>query len=183
MQKIEGVVFRHAVESFLQHVVTRNRLLTPEFRAELAGIGFDVDKPRDTEAMVWVSMLRLTATRLAPDVPEGEALERVGHEMLRGLFETLIGRGMLMVMKLMGPKKALLRVAESYKMSDTITKVDTQELGPTHVKLSFNSVGGVPTYVRGLLQEAMTTLNVKNGAITYLERADGGADFDVKWSS
>lgn len=182
MAKMEGVVFRHAAESFLTNVVKRNGLLTPEFAAELLGIGFDVNKPRDTEASVWISLLRKTAKRLSPDAPESEALERVGREMLRGLFDTLVGRGMLMVMKLLGPRKALLQIAESYKTSDTITKVTTAELSPTHVKLSFNSVGGVPTYVRGLLAEAMDVLKVKNGVITFLERADGGTDFEVKWS-
>lgn len=183
MAKIEGVVFRHAVESFLAHVVRRNGLLTDDFVAELAALGFDAHKPRDTEAEVWISMLRKTAKRLSPDAPEAEALERVGREMLRGLFETLVGRGMLMVMKLLGPRKALLQIAESYKTSDTITKVTTHELSPTHVKLSFNSVGGVPSYVRGLLMEALDALKAKNGVITFLDRADGGTDFEVKWTS
>ncbi|MGV3624014.1 MAG: DUF2378 family protein [Archangium sp.] len=180
--KMEGVVFRHAVESFLANVVKRNGLLTPDFEAELLSIGFDVNKPRDTDAEVWLALLRKTAKRLEPNAPEADALERVGREMLRGLFDTLVGRGMLMVMKLLGPRKALLQIAESYKTSDNITKVTTQELSPTHVKLSFNSVGGVPTYVRGLLREAMHALKVRDGGITFLERADGGTDFEVKWS-
>lgn len=183
MSKLEGVVYRHAVESFLAHVVKRNGLLTQDFVAELASIGFDANKPRDTEAAVWISLLRKTAKRLSPEATENEALERIGREMLRGLFETLVGRGMLMVMKLLGPRKALLQIAESYKTSDNITKVTTYELSPTHVKLSFNSVGGVPTYVRGLLLEAIDVLKVKNGVITFLERADGGTDFEVKWDA
>ncbi len=181
MSKLEGVVYRHAVEAFVQHIIARHRLLTPEFAKEMLALGIDLHKPRDAQADAWVALLRATASRLSPGAPEAEAMERIGHEMLRGLFETLIGKGMLMVMKLLGPKRALLRIAESYRMSDNITQVTTTDMGPTHVRLSFNTVGGCQTYVRGLLLEAMATLNVRPGEITFIDRADGGTDYDVKW--
>ncbi len=182
MPKTEGVVFRHAVESFIAYVLKRNALLTPDFVAELKASGFDPEKPRDTEADVWISTLRKTATRLSPDADEDAALERVGREMLRGMFETLIGRGMLMVMKLLGVRKSLLRIAEQYNTSDTITRVVTEEVSPTHVRITFNTVRGVPTYVRGLVLEAMQTQGAKDVSITFLNRADGGTVYDVKWA-
>lgn len=183
MKKIEGVVYRHAVEAFVQHIIVRHHLLTAEFAKEMLAIGIDLYKPRDAQADAWIVLLRKTSAKLSPGASEADAMERIGHEMLRGLFETLVGKGLLMVMKLLGPKRALLRIAESYKTSDNITQVTTTEVGPTHVKLSFNTVGGCQTYVRGLLSEAMVTMNVKQSDITFSERVDGGTDYDVKWSA
>lgn len=64
----------------------------------------------------------------------------------------------------------------------SFTQVVTEEVSPTHVRITFNTVGGVPTYVRGLVLEAMQTQGAKDVSITFLNRADGGTVYDVKWA-
>lgn len=179
----EGVIYKHSVEAFINQVVIRRGLLSLEFDKELRALGCDVSRPREMKLEPWVAMLRATARRLLPGAAEVAALEEVGREMLRGYAEGLVGRALFMVLRLSGPRRALLRIGENFRTADSITEVKAVERGPTAIDLEFNDVvGGVPDYVRGVLLESLVLLKVKTGTVTSQSRPGGGVLFEVRWS-
>lgn len=172
----EGIVFRHSVEALLNQVVERRDLMTAD---ELRT--FRLEKPRDMQREEWEALLRFLARKLTPDGTEAAGLEVLGREILIGYFDGLVGRGVFLVLKLLGPRRALLRMAENFETADTMTKVYPKELSPTHIELLFNDIGHMPTYVRGILLYALALLGQPQAKVTFEERADGYTRFDVSW--
>jgi uncharacterized protein (TIGR02265 family) len=172
-----GVVFRHTVEGFLEHVVRRQRLFTPE---EL--VALQCEPVRELQLDEWLTLLRASAKRLSPELDEGAALEAVGRAMLHGYMGTLTGPAILLVARLLGPRGAMLRMAESYRTADSTTEILVENHGPTEVQLLFNSAFGVPTYIRGLLSEYLVALRVNQSWVEFAPEP-AGVRFTVRWSN
>lgn len=178
--RAEGVIFRHTVEAFVARVIVRSGLLSLEFDRELRELGVDVHRPRDVDLPTWTRLVRATARRLSPQKPEDEALEEVGREMLRGFAASLVGRGLMFVLRRLGPRRALLRMPDNYRSADSVTKVTARELSSTEIELTFNSTGEMPTYVRGLMLETLAQLETPATA-TWEVRPEGTV-FKISWS-
>jgi uncharacterized protein (TIGR02265 family) len=169
-----GVIFRHTVEAFFAEVVDRLHLFThDELRAQ------GLWPPRDVDIFAWVALLRTTASRLRPDAPAEEALEEVGREMVRGYVASLTGRSLFALLRMLGPRRAMLRLAENYRTADSVTEVVTTQVSPTHLRLAYGDTGGVPTYVKGVLAESLERIGV-TARIAFIE-APEGVTFDVRW--
>jgi uncharacterized protein (TIGR02265 family) len=181
MSQPEGVIYSHAVKSFLEHVVVRRGLLDADLRRDLTALGLDLAKPRDVNLDTWVKALHLVAAKILPGATREAALEEVGREMFRGYVTSVVGRAMLLVLKLQGPRRSLLAIASNYSTADNVTKVATRELGPKEIELTFNQSGGVPTYVRGLILEAMATVGATGCRADFTTRPNGDEVFVVRW--
>lgn len=177
-----GVVYKHTVASFFTNVVARGGLLAnADYVKALRGHGVDPTRPADTGLETWMAVLELTAAQLNPGAPREDAMRDIGMRVFKGMSESVVGMGMVLVMRLLGPRRALLQIMDSYRSADNITQVTVKELAPNHLQLAFNTVGGAPTYVEGLFFGLMKVMNIKDGAVTFVTSPDGGAVFDVRW--
>jgi uncharacterized protein (TIGR02265 family) len=178
----DGVVFRHTVEAFIDRVILRRGLLSLEFDKELKALGLDVSRPVELSVTVWISVLRACARRLLPAGTEAEGLELVGREMLRGYLEGLVGKSLFMLLRMLGPRRALLRIMESYRTADNVTTIKATERAPNCVDLEFNNAFEVPTYVRGLVLEAMPMLGAREPKVEFRLLPSGVTVFTASWT-
>lgn len=178
--KPTGVIYRHTVEAFVKRILLRRGLLSLEFERELRVLGLDVQHCRDVDLETWSKIVRATAARMSPGKAEAEALEDVGHEMLIGFAESLVGKGLMFVLRFLGPARALLRMPENYQSADSITRVTARQLSPREVELTFNTTGGMPTYVRGLMLETLAHLKAHDATVRFDERIDSTV-FNLSW--
>lgn len=183
MSAPEGVIYRHTVEAFIQRVLLRRGLLSLEFDRELKALGVDASRPSEASLNVWIAMLKATAKRLSPGRAELDGLEDVGREMLRGYVDGLVGKALFMVLRLSGPRRAMLRTMENYRTADSVTTVKATELGAASIDLEFSSSFGVPTYVRGLLSETLVLLKVREPRVEFRDLATGATVFNVSWTA
>ncbi len=179
--EVPRIVYRHTVEAFVEQVLVRRGLLTPDFIAELKQLGLDVTQPREQPPEVWVAVLRATAARLSPARSVADGLEDVGRAMASGFLESLAGRALFVLLRMLGPHKAFLRMPENIQSADTFTQVKARSLAPGSVELIFNTTLGAPTHTRGILLEALFRLNTKNSSVSFTEHADSTA-FVVTWA-
>ena len=178
------VVFRHTVESFIRDVLQRRALLAPDFVSTLAAQGIDVNKPRDLPRERWWSLLELTAERIAPGKPRGQNMELIGREMVRAFADGLVGRGLFMVLRIMGPRRAVLRMAENFRTADNFSSVSVREIGPRHLEVAYTPVAGMPELVLGILSESMTLIGVKNPRVVFeLTPSSDGAIYSLRWEA
>lgn len=176
------VVFRHTVESFIRDVLQRRELLTPDFVAALAGKGIDVNKPRDLPRERWWALLELTAERIAPGRTRAENMELIGREMVRAFADGLVGRGLFMLLRIMGPRRAMLRTAENFRAADNFSSASVREVGKHHLELVYTPVAGMPELVLGILAESMTLIGVKNPRVVFeLTPSSDGATYSLQW--
>ena len=178
---MDGVIYRHTVEAFIERVVVRRGLLSLDFDRELKVLGVDASRPKEVSLEVWLAVLRAAARRLSPGKPEPEALEDVGRQMLRGFLDGVVGRGLFMVLRMLGPRRALLRMKENFSTSDSVTSITTREVSPTCIEMEFADAFAIPTYARGILSEAMLMLQVPKHTVEFTELPSGATVFRVSW--
>jgi uncharacterized protein (TIGR02265 family) len=167
-----GVIFRHSVEAFVERVLVAQGLMSPEFERELKRLGLDVAHPAEVNLETWSALVRAASRRMSPSKREADALEDVGRHMLRGFAASLVGKGLFLALRMLGPRRAVLRMPENYRSADSITHVIAREVSPTCMELTFNTTGGMPTYVRGLMLESMTHVGAREPRVTFEERAN-----------
>lgn len=176
-----NVVYRHTVEAFVKNVLERHRQLTPEFVAAMQGKGFDPGKVRDLPRETWWWLLRETAKRLQPHHPQGETMELMGREMIRGYANGLVGAGLFLALRLLGPRRSVLRMAENFRTADTFSRVIVRELGPNHLELDYTPTAGMPELVQGILTESMITIGLANPRVEVRTAPDDGAVYTLRW--
>ena len=118
----ERLWFQQAVEGLL--VQSLGARLTPEHRAHLLGLGFDVKKlrPAYTDAEVR-SALTYLAESLWPGRPVPEGLHELGGLAFTGFSSTFLGSAALAFMRLLGPERAFLRTAHAMRSATNAVEV------------------------------------------------------------
>ena len=150
-----GVIFRHTVEAMIQRVLLRRNLLTPALAQDLKALGLDVTRPHDVPLAVWQSVLRHVSKLVAPGQPEDAALEELGREVLRGYADTLVGKGTLLVAKMLGPRRALLRIGETWATAGDAYRITITEKSPREIEALAEGVGDLAHYYKGVFHESM----------------------------
>lgn len=178
----EGVIYRHSVEALVQRVLLRRGLLSLELDRELKALGVDASRPAEVKLDAWIQVLRVVARRLSPQLDEAAALEALGREQFIGYAEGLVGKALVMVLRLIGPRRTLLRMKENYETADNVTRVTTRELGPSSMELEFNSDFGVPTFIQGVVSEALGLLRARDAKVSFRKLDTGATVFSVSWA-
>lgn len=169
------VVYNHTVKGFLTHVLERRGLLKPDLVKALAALGVDVKRPADVPIADWWKVLALGRRAVAtPDLSDEAAYELLGGEVVHGFERTFVGGSAFLVLRMLGPRRALKQLTAQYRTADSVTQVESRELSPTHVELDFTVVGGVPwpTYMKGVLLEGMRLVGARDAAVA-VEQAPG----------
>ncbi len=180
---MEGVIYRHTVEAFVQRVLLRRGLLSLEFDRELKALGIDVSRPKELGVDAWVAMLNASSKRLSPGKSAEEALEELGREMIRGYQDGIVGRGLFVLLRLIGPRRALMRMKENFKTSDSVTTITSTEVSPTCIEIEFLTVFGTPTYAQGILLEALVQLKAREPKVEFRVLPSAATVFTVSWAA
>ncbi|MFO0593911.1 MAG: DUF2378 family protein [Myxococcaceae bacterium] len=172
-----GVVYRHTVEAFVQGVMLQRGVMSKQ---ELGALG--VFPPRDIAVEVWAPAMKKMSMALSPGVPEEQALELSGRAMISSFQQSLVGRGLVLALKLLGLRRTLLRMAENFRSADTVTRVTAIDKGPGWVQLAFENTFGLERHMIGIVSSAMETIFPKTAiGVTGAPDGKGGYVIDVKW--
>lgn len=147
------VLFRRALKS----------RMTERCRARLKEAGIDVDAPLKPKypRLTFIRGLTIVSEELFPDLPRDKALFEVGGLVFTHFTETVVGRTALTIMKILGPRRTLNRMTESYRSSNNFMEARVTERAPTHVELWLSQCSGVPTYYLGGIYRAFTLMGVQ----------------------
>src|SRR3954466_2172101 len=152
----EPVVYDAAVEGvFLRGLVGR---ITPALSAKLRELGLDLDQklrptyPREA----WSRMLEVTVAELFPAVSRQEGFRRLGALAVNGIGNTMIGKVLVQMARLMGPRRSMLRLPQSFTAMNNFMKMELHEVEPNHFQVHVHETYGHPAYVQGALQAAMS---------------------------
>jgi uncharacterized protein (TIGR02265 family) len=177
----ERVVFAHTVKALLSRVFERQSLLTPQVREELAALGVNPAKPRDLAQEQWWKLIDLAARVLAPGAPPEEAYFMVGREMLHGFEATVIGRSLFLVLRMLGTRRAMLRVADHYRTADTVAKLTARGLGPTSVEVTVeNTSPHAADYRRGVFLTALELVGARHPMVSFVFQ-NGTTVYTTSW--
>lgn len=177
----EKVVYDVAIEGlYLKGLAGR---LTPGLKAKLKTAGLDLDgKLRATYPReLWVRCLELTARELYPNLPSDEAFRLLGQAVLEGTATTMIGKTILSMAKLIGPRRAFARLPQAFNSMNNFVVARATERAPNEHELWLSDCYGHPTYMKGGLEAALTATGAKNLVVKQLAAEGDSVTFVVGW--
>jgi uncharacterized protein (TIGR02265 family) len=177
----ERLNFPNTIEGVVNHVLKGK--VTPRLKELLRAEGVDLDRPLRPAypADAWSRCLKLIALELYPDRPAEESFRAMGSSTLDGFGETLWGRALLTMMRLLGPRRLLTRLQRDIRASDNFTNLVVTELEKTHVEISVNWGNAMPGYVEGLLGSLMLAGGARNPVVTHVSTHGSDSIYRIRW--
>ncbi len=156
----------------------------PELNRELIAAGLDLTRPLlpaypAEKISQWV---RLTSRSLYPHLDETEAQRRLGGDFFRGFTQTLIGKALVAMMKVIGTRRSLERMQRNFRTGTNFIDTRFTSLGKGRAELWMNDVDGLPAYYAGIVEEGGRATGARDMKTTWEHHADGGCTYQVTWS-
>jgi uncharacterized protein (TIGR02265 family) len=156
----EKVVFEQAIEGLFVRALGPR--LTPDCKARLKVLGLDVDaKLLPAYSFdVWMKALEVVSSELYPTQPLPEAMFKVGSLLIAGYQETFLGRAVLGMIRVLGPRRMLMRATQNFRSANNYTESRVTDVDAKTVELWMNEVGPHPTFTAGIVYGALAATGV-----------------------
>ena len=179
----EKLVHAQTVEALFVRAF-ENRL-TPACREALKRAGLDLDRKLERTYTLeqWKDFLRTAAAHVYGGVPAEAAYYSLGERFMDAWFGTFLGKALLGVARLAGPRRMLMRAGQGIRGGNTFSEVQVVERGPTSLELQVNDVmADQPTFMAGLLARAVELAGGWR-VVAVPEAFDGtSCTFHIRWS-
>jgi uncharacterized protein (TIGR02265 family) len=108
------LVFDSAVQSLAKGL---GENLTPQLKEKLRAVGLDYDRRLLPAYSLeqWTGFLTVIVEHLQPEVELSRGLEQLGEVFMDGFFLSTIGKAVGSLLKLVGPKQALVRMKRNMR--------------------------------------------------------------------
>lgn len=175
----ERMVFASAVESMF--IKSLGAKVTPAMRAELKTLGINLDKLDPAYPLaLWMKALICVAGQVFPQKPLKESLTLLGEGLVEQFADTLLGRPMMVLVKLIGPLRTLKRMEKNFRNANNYSESELKELGPNHYELWLNEVGDTHLVSLGILRRGLEFTGVTGISVEVLSSDEQGTRYSVK---
>jgi uncharacterized protein (TIGR02265 family) len=179
----ERVVFGNTAQGLFQ-VALKGRL-SPGALTRLREAGLDVTQPVAVAYPVeqWRRLLEIAALDFSPEATPQEAYRRLGEQLVEGLGQTMLGKAMAAMARLVGPARTLQRMNRNLRNSDNFVEATLSEEGPGRYSLCLNDTMGLPTFYQGILQASVAVAGAREPRVE-VARVDGVAcTLSIQWQA
>jgi uncharacterized protein (TIGR02265 family) len=165
------------------------RALGPEMNAlckrQLKEIGVDLEKPLLPAYAfdVWMKSIAVAAQALFPELPQTEARNLLGQKLVGGYDQTMIGRAMLSMLKVLGPRRTLERAAHNFRTGNNFTVTRLSRISDRTMDLWMNEVGPYPEFSQGIIQAGIVKSGAKEPVVEVTGYDGHGATYRVSWAA
>ncbi|NNC16448.1 DUF2378 family protein [Corallococcus exiguus] len=175
-------VYVQVVEGLLQHGLRGQ--VSPRLRERLRQAGVDLDRPLLPlyPVPLWARCLEIVVEEVYPGLPQAEGFARLARAHVEGYGATLLGRAVMSVMRVLGPRRMVQRLPEVLRGTDNYTEVTLVERGPAHFELHFNSSLKGPGYVEALFEALLTAGGAKAPLATKLYDDGERTEYSLTWT-
>jgi uncharacterized protein (TIGR02265 family) len=158
----ERLVFSTSVEALVVRGVGDR--MTPALKAELRGLGFNLDKPLlpAYPSDDWQKAVDAIARSLHPELTMGEAQRKLGESTVYGFEQTVLGKAMVALSRIIGPRRALHRFPMMSRSSNNFSRMEARELAPSDFELVCDPYVGWPEYVQGCIRAVIDVCGGKD---------------------
>jgi uncharacterized protein (TIGR02265 family) len=179
----EKLVHAQTVEALFVRAF-ENRL-TPACREALKRAGLDLDRKLERFYTLeqWKDFLRIAAAHVYGGVPAEAAYYSLGERFMDAWFGTFLGKALLGMARLMGPRRTLLRAGTGLRAGANFIEARIVERGPTSLEFWMNDVvADQPTFAAGMIARAAELAGGWR-VVAIPEGFDGtSSTFHVRWS-
>jgi uncharacterized protein (TIGR02265 family) len=174
------VVFGTSVEALVRVL---GPTLTEPVRARFLALGVDLERPNPAYPYeTWLDALRLAMALKWPEAPLDEATYRMGRAIFESYGETVMGKALLQLVKVLGPRRGLERMTRNLRTTNNYSETRLTVVGPNQYHLWVNKVA-FPHYFRGLLEAGLEFGGAKHLSVRVASvSAEEGVVFDLSWA-
>lgn len=121
---------------------------------QLADLGLYLDgEPEPTlEAEKWARAVKVLCSDLFPTVEPVEAQRRIAHLVLTSFTETLVGKVMVTVGRMIGRERSLQRLTHNFRTGTNFIECRITERVNGVCEVWINDVSDVPGFYQGMLE-------------------------------
>lgn len=176
------VVFESTIDGlFLRALAGR---ITPRCKERLRGAGLDLDRKLlpAYEFEKWMRVLRIAAEEVYPGERLDRAMFLLGERMVDGFFETLVGKALSALVRLIGPVKTLERTSRNFRAGNSYTVSKLTRIDATCYELWMNEVGDYPSFTEGIIHAGLRASGAKEVVVTQRGYDGHACTYLLRWS-
>lgn len=176
----DRVVFGQSFETLLKACGDPPR---PEILAAFREHGVDMEKPLQVAYPLGHHHAILARVRqlLYPTLSDDEAFFRLGRGFIERYSSTMIGRALLMMLPVLGPRRVLGRLTQSFRSATNYVEASAEEVSARHFLVRVRPVK-YPGFYRGLLTAGLEVSGAKGLEVKVLGRDQDEITFELRWA-
>jgi uncharacterized protein (TIGR02265 family) len=166
----ERLWFAPVIEGLYGNALRGRR--TPALDSGLLDLGIDLGKPLRPAytAETFARAVKLTAHELYPALSPDEGVYRVGQDCWHGFSGTLVGKALVALLRVLGPRRTLPRSGANFRSGTNYIEVDVTEQQPGCFVVHFNDVDDIAQFFCGLMDVSGLELGAPRTTAHYLLR-------------
>lgn len=175
----DKLIFAQTIEGLL-------RALGPKLDSRLAGALREagVDPAAELKPAyplsVFQQLIRLVGAAVAPGAPPDAQSFEAGRAFIDGYAQTMVGRAMLGMMRVIGPRRSLERLSRSFRTGNNFSETTLRELGNGEYELWVNQVT-LPGWYRGIITAGLERAGARDVTVDLFTQTDSAGTFRIRW--
>lgn len=129
---------------------------------------------------VFYDTVRLLGARLFPGQAPDAQNRRLGRQFMDGYALTMVGRAMVGMMRVIGPRRTLERLSRQFRTGNNFSETSVKEVGPGHSELWCNQVT-LPGWYEGIVSRGLEFAGAREVHVQMIHHDDRGATFRITW--
>ena len=177
----EKLIFAQTIEGLIRSLGPSK--LTPQLVEGLLTRGVDPTRPlvpaypKD----VFIAVVKFLASELHPDQPLDRAVALLGRGFVDAYGQTMVGTGLLAMIRLIGPKRTLERVTREFRTGNNYSDTRLTALGETEYDLWVNEAL-MPGWYIGILSRGLELAGAKAVNVVLTSQGSEGGIFRITWN-
>jgi uncharacterized protein (TIGR02265 family) len=131
--------------------------------------------------VVWKRCLAATVSVLYPQLAPDQAYRQLGELFMSGFLETFVGRAMLPLLRLLGPRRSLERLTRSLRSGNNFSQTRVEFAEPNRGSVWLNDDFGHPSFVIGIMERGLHLTGTPSFRLKLLSQAETGALFEFRF--
>ena len=177
----EKLVFEQTIDGLFRRGLKGQ--VTPRLKRRLADAGLDLDKkllPAYPFAD-WCTFVSLASEELHGPGNVQVGYRLLGERVVDGFKESMLGTALFSVIKVLGPRRALMRVRQNFRSGNNYTEGEVFELTPTSYEVWMNEIGDIRYLTSGVLLAGVRALGAPQASVEVKTFDDAGVTYCVFW--
>lgn len=176
-------IFGHTVEALFHRALAGR--IAPECASSLKRAGLDLQAPLEPAYPLakWIEWVEISAVHLFPERSIEEAHQLLGEELVEGYRATPLGQSLFSLLQILGPHKAVARMARNFQTGNSYTQVRLERTGPTRYHLWMNETAPYPQFVQGIIEAGMRAVVAESAKVELVEQNDDGVLYELSWGA
>lgn len=120
---------------------------------------------------------------LFPEMRKEQSEELLGALSFRGFTETLIGKAIMQMMRLIGPERTMPRMSKNLAAGTSFMVITSKKLAPGDFELHVSDVAGIPHFYKGMFAEGLAYTRAKNLKVEIASTSGASATYRITWNA